>query len=612
MLMHDEKYYESIGFKCGLEIHQRIATKEKLFCSCNAMLPEDISVAEIERRQRAVAGELGKTDASATYETTRRRKFVYNAFRNTTCLVDMDEEPPHELNREALDIALQIAAEFNSEVPSELEPMRKEVVDGSDPSAFQRTMLVGYRSHITVNGKKINISSIFLEEESSDIEHSDSNVVIYNVDRLAVPLVEIDTDPDIKTPIEAKEVAKKIGLLLRLTGKVQRGIGSIRQDVNVSIRDGARVEVKGYQDLDSIDMIIEREVERQLKLVELKKLLTNKNAKVHAPKEVSDIFKSTAVGIIKKKIESGGIAYAARLQGFEKALGTEINPGRRLGSEVSDYAKLAGVGGIIHSDEDLVHYGFTDAELSALRKRLDVGKGDAFIIVSGEKETCEKAIELALKRAEHALHGVPNETRGVDSKLLVTIFTRPLPGGSRMYPETDVRPISVDTAKYDQMKKMATDPDEVLKWIEKETGNKQLSTQMLWSSYLPLFREILEKTKVSGSVVAPILLEKTKEIKRSGGDVDKISNSAFVHLFEVYKDGGVTKAGIGEVIKFIPADDAQVDSIIKEKKLGRITGKELEALTGKLGKKGKDEVLRELMAKYRLNIDGEELNKLLK
>ena len=243
--MRDEKYYESIGFKCGLEIHQRLATKSKLFCSCNALLPHDVEIAKIERRQRAVAGELGKIDASATYETTRGRKFVYNAFRNTSCLVDIDEEPPHDLNLEALDIALQVAAEFDSSVPSEIQPMRKEVVDGSDPSAFQRTMLVGYNCYIVVDRKRINVSAIFLEEESSGIERKDSSAVVYNVDRLAVPLIEIDTDPDIKTPGQAKEVAKRIGLLLRLTGKVPQGIGSIRQDVNVSIKDGAKDRDQG-------------------------------------------------------------------------------------------------------------------------------------------------------------------------------------------------------------------------------------------------------------------------------------------------------------------------------------------------------------------------------
>jgi Glu-tRNA(Gln) amidotransferase subunit E-like FAD-binding protein len=171
--------------------------------------------------------------------------------------------------------------------------------------------------------------------------------------------------------------------------------------------------------------------------------------------------------------------------------------------------------------------------------------------------------------------------------------------------------VPIDVRAYDEMKKKVTNPDDVLKWLEKETGNKQLSEQLLWSSYLPLFREILEKTKVSGAVVAPILLERTKEIKRAGGDIDRISNGAFVHLFEVYKSGGITKAGMGEALKQIPEDADAVDAAIKSKSLGRISGAELDAVIRKMGKKGKEEILRELMAKYRLNVDGEELNKYL-
>ena len=504
--------YEAIGFKCGLEIHQRLATRCKLFCSCDASISEDVSVGEVERTQRAVSGELGKIDPSAMFESARKRKFIYNAFKRSSCLVDIDEEPPHELNREALDTALQIAASLGMKAPSELEVMRKGVVDGSDPSAFQRTLLVGYDGRLRVDGREVVIPDLFLEEESSGIEHSDRDAVIYNVDRLGVPLVELDTTPDIRTPAEAKAVAKRIGLMLRITGKVQRGIGSIRQDVNVSIRDGARVEVKGFQELDTMDTIIEREVERQLKLVELKKLLLKRKAKVHAAKDVTNLFKGSGAKIMKQT-EGEASVFAARLEGFEGALGTEINPNRRLGSEISDYAKLAGVGGLIHSDENLDRYGFSDAELSSLRKALGVEKGDAFMLIVGPRETCISAIGFAIKRAEHAMEGVPKETRGADSKQLITVFMRPLPGGSRMYPETDVRSIPVDKRNFNLLKKNAADPDRIAKWLDEKIGNRQLSEQMLWSPYMPLFREIVEKTGVSGSVVAPILLEKTKEVK---------------------------------------------------------------------------------------------------
>ncbi|VVB76741.1 Glutamyl-tRNA(Gln) amidotransferase subunit E [uncultured archaeon] len=609
--MRDEKHYESIGFKCGLEIHQRLATESKLFCSCSAQMPSDVSVEEIERRQRAVAGELGKVDPSAVFESARARKFVYNAFSKSACLVDIDEEPPHELNPEALDIAMLISASLGMKIPAEIETMRKEVVDGSDPSAFQRTMLVGYNGRMRVGKKDLAIPTVFLEEESSGIERSDKEIVLYNIDRLGVPLIEIDTDPDIKTPDEAKEVARRIGLLLRITGRVQRGIGSIRQDVNISIRGGTRVEIKGFQELETMDVIIDREIERHQKLIELAGALHKRKAKVHNSEEVTDIFKSTKAKLLRQSLDGGGVAIAARLEGFEGLLGQEVNPDRRLGSEISDYAKMGGVGGIIHSDENLARYELSDAEVSALNERLGLKKGDAFILVTGPAEACSTAIKYALIRAELAFDGVPKETRGADGKRLITTFMRPLPGGSRMYPETDVKPIVTDEKAYAQLKSRVVDPDNLLKELEADIGNKQLASQMLWSPYLPLFKEMVDKTKVSGSVIAPILLEKTKELRRSGVAVDRIGADAFARIFERYGHGEITKAAIGEVIKAAPASADEVDRAIKANKLERISGTELKSIIHKLGNKGKDELMRELMSKYRLNVDGEELRSLL-
>ena len=237
--MKDRDYYSKLGFKCGLEIHQRLETETKLYCNCNTRLTNENAIKTIERRQRAVAGELGFIDSSTKFESQKERKFIYHAYRESTCLVDLDEEPPGNLNNDALETAMLISKSFDCYIPDEIEPMHKSVVDGSDPSSFQRTMLCGYEGEIEVDGMKIPIPSVFLEEESSSILHNSASEVVYGVDRLGIPLIEVDTDPVIPTPQDAKKIAMKIGLLLRLTKKVQRGIGSIRQDVNISIRNGA-------------------------------------------------------------------------------------------------------------------------------------------------------------------------------------------------------------------------------------------------------------------------------------------------------------------------------------------------------------------------------------
>lgn len=221
-----DDYYKSIGFMCGLEIHQRLATKEKLFCACPALVSEGhMPVASVVRYQRAVAGELGAVDATAKFEEMRNRSFKYNVFDDDTCLVELDEEPPHTINMEALGIALSVASALKMRVVDEIQPMRKGVIDGSDPSAFQRTAMVALNGSIELNGIKVSMPSMFLEEESCGIVKSNEESVVYGIDRLGIPLIEVDTDPYIPNPTVARDLALHIGTLMRLTGKVQRGIG---------------------------------------------------------------------------------------------------------------------------------------------------------------------------------------------------------------------------------------------------------------------------------------------------------------------------------------------------------------------------------------------------
>jgi len=613
-MKYEKDYYQKIGFKCGLEIHQRLLTSEKLFCSCSANKEGEKLPIKIERTQRAVVGELGEIDKATGFESMKGRRFIYNTYNDTSCLVEIDEEPPHEVNREALEISYLIAAIFNASLPDEIEVMRKEVVDGSDPSAFQRTMLIGYNGFLELNGRKINIPSIFLEEESSGIESSDSEVVIYNVNRLGIPLIEIDTDPEIKSPDEAKEVAMRIGTLLRLTGKVQRGIGTIRQDINVSIKEGARIEIKGFQELETIDEIIDNEIERQQKLIEISKKLKERKAEVGEVIDATDIFSKTDAKIIKSIIEKKGVVLATKLSGFKGLVGMEINPDRRLGSEISDYAKIGGVGGIIHSDEDLKGYGISEEEINNLCNRLGIKENDAFIIIAGEKEKAEKAISLARYRAEYAIKGVPPETRGIDPKKNITKFLRPLPGGARMYPETDEKPIIVDHKHYEEIKKNVPSIEAIESKLMNEIGNKQIVEELIRSPKLQDYFYIAEKIKSDYQLIATTLLQKMKELKRLGIEVEKISNDTLVCIFERYKDRIITKQAFEPIISAIPKSCVDVDKIIEEQNLIRISGDELIELVRseiEKGTKQKSLIVSNIMSRYRLNIDGEELNNIV-
>ncbi len=275
--------YKKLGFKCGIEIHQQLAGR-KLFCECPTEIRRKTKPDfTITRRLRALAGETGRVDQAAKHEQSKELYYEYQGFYDLVCCVELDEEPPHPINQEALYAALQVCKLLNAEIVDELHVMRKTVTDGSNVSGFQRTVLVGRNGHIEVDGKKIGIAGIFLEEEAAPAEEKHKDRVVYNLSRLGIPLLEIATDPDISSPEECKKVAEHIGMVLRSTGKCMRGIGTIRQDVNLSIKGSARVEIKGFQDLRSIPKVINNELERQLK-----NLKGKKNEKSHVRKAEAD------------------------------------------------------------------------------------------------------------------------------------------------------------------------------------------------------------------------------------------------------------------------------------------------------------------------------------
>ncbi len=258
--------YKNLGFKCGIEIHQQLEGR-KLFCSCPTEIRKSEPDFRVKRRLRASAGEQGRVDRAALHEQEKQKYFIYEGYEDITCLVELDSEPPHPLNQEALRAALQVAKMLKCQVVDQIQVMRKTVIDGSNTSGFQRTMLVGMNGFVEVNNRKIEIESVCLEEEACQIIERTKEYDVYNLSRLGIPLIEIATGPDIQSPEEAKQVAEKIGMILRSTGKCKRGIGSIRQDVNLSIKNTARIEIKGFQELRSIPKIIDYEVNRRLRLI---------------------------------------------------------------------------------------------------------------------------------------------------------------------------------------------------------------------------------------------------------------------------------------------------------------------------------------------------------
>lgn len=606
--------------RCGIEIHQRLATGKKLFCNCATNVSNEQPSGTLIRRLRAVTGELGEFDPAAIYEAKRGKKFIYQLFPASTCLVEMDDEPPHEINSEALKAAIMLALMLKCDVCDEIHIMRKTVIDGSNTSGFQRTALIAIgtdKSVIKTAEGDVRIKDIYLEEESAGIV-SKGNETVYRLDRLGIPLIEIGTKTDIKSPTQAKEVALKIGMLLRSTGYAMRGIGTIRQDINVSIEGGSRVEIKGLQEIDQIENVINREVERQSRLIEIKSFLGT-NLNVLGPYNVTEIFKHTRSKIIKKYIDEGGHVYCIIAQSLAGLLRSELCKGKTLGRELADYAKAYGCKGLIHSDEDISAYALIH-EFSEIRNRYELSPNDAIIIVAEKQHTAEAAAKAIAERIKLLAKCVPEETRVAHADG-TTSYTRPLPGGHRLYPETDLPPIVVDKQLIKDVSKHLPEPWEKKLKRFAQFMPQALAEQVLWSEWLSIFEHLIAKYPHHATLIAHTLTATIKDLKRSGFDIDRLNESHLVQIFDVIDKKRVAKEVIPQLLEvFIKNPDLTIDQVIELMGIKRMSTDELEQIINDVARrfphlwkeKRFSALMGEIMARVHGRIDGAIVAKKLK
>ena len=581
--------YSKLGFKCWIEIHQQLDTS-KLFCPCPSTIREDDPHLTVERRMRPVAGELGDVDPAALHEFLLGRSLVYEAYKDTTCLVELDEEPPHPINTEAVEIALTVALLLSAKPVHEAWVMRKTVIDGSNTSGFQRTMLLATDGVLETSEGDVRIPTVCLEEDAARKIKEEGGVTTYRLDRLGIPLVEIATGPDIKSPSHAREVAEKIGLILRATGRVKRGLGTIRQDLNVSIAGGERIEAKGVQDLSLIPKVVEGEVGRQLMLIEVKKELEKRGALGQKPAEPANmtvVFAKTSSTVVKKSLESGGVVLGVKLPGFSGLLKNKLGP------ELAQYAKAYSTAkGIFHSDE-LPAYGVTDAEVKEVSKKLGLSDGDAFALVCESGDEARKAIEGVLKRLEYFHKGVavPDETRRAlaDGR---TEFMRPLPGSARMYPETDEVPVLTGELVGKISGNLPKLPQEVAREYEERGLSGELASQLARSNMKRMFEDLSGRhPKVSPTLIAHTILSTPKEIqKRYNTDASSLSERHFSEAFELLSENRISKDALVEILSEVAkSPNKSVETIVTEKGLARMSDKELNEVVKSVIKKHKGE-----------------------
>ncbi|AFC99289.1 glutamyl-tRNA(Gln) amidotransferase, subunit E [Methanocella conradii HZ254] len=615
--------YAALGLKAGLEIHQQLATRHKLYCYCP---PRDRDVRESNfeffRYLRARESELGEVDRAAAEQAMAKKRFIYKAY-DTTCLVENDEEPPRPLNMEALSVALKAALMLNMKPVDEAFTMRKIVVDGSNTTGFQRTCFVASGGHVETASGRVGVDTLCLEEDAASRVEAKGDAIVYSLDRLGIPLIEIATAPDIRTPAQAREVALHIGTLLRSLPEVKRGLGTIRQDVNVSIARGARVEIKGVQTLDLVEQAVESEALRQVNLLAIRDELVARGASVDDEAfDITDVFRNTGSKVIKKAISSGGIAMAVRLRGFRGLVGREIQPGRRLGSELSDRAKrAAGVGGIFHIDE-LPGYGITQEEVDAVSARLGLGAGDAFVMVADSREKAERAVEAVKARAREALIGVPEETRGALPNGS-TEYMRPLPGRARMYPETDVPPVEITPEFLEKLRKELPEtlPEKKARLMREYGLNEELAGGIAYSTVSQEFEEIA-RSYGNATLVARTMLGTTVELRREGVPVESLTGEHYKQLFKCLSEGRIAKEAIPKVLAEM-ARGASIEEAVKKLGLGGISEGEVRAVIHEIVQSKKDFVREKgeasqsglmglAMSKLRGKADGKLISRILK
>jgi glutamyl-tRNA(Gln) amidotransferase subunit E len=548
---------------------------------------------------RPTLSELGEYDGTALMEFKTKKEVVYQLFRDAVCTYEMDDTPPFSMNQEALDIAIEIALLLNCTIVDEVHVSRKQYLDGSIPTGFQRTTIVGVEGWVPYQNRKIRIAQLALEEDAcrevSDVGHT----ITFRTDRLSTPLVEIVTYPDMRTPREAAEVNALLGRLLRSTRRVRRGIGSVRQDVNVSIEGGTRVEIKGVSKIGYVELLSRTEGYRQKALLELREELqqrgiTAENIQV-VKRDITHIVPDLSFPVLSSLAQHGSRVKAIRLDNFAGTLAHELQPNLTFAFEISGRIKVIAC---IDTDPNLLHsddpdaYGGNRNSWNRIRKAIGATDKDAVAVVFGSETDTETALQEIEIRATEATAVIPNETRQA-FRNGTTGFERILPGPDRMYPDTDLPPTPIESTRIDRIE--ASLPEAV--WNEEERYMKVGLTRdqarmMSLSGYSAVFDRVIDGTSLPPRFVAHILLSVLEHLRRSGLPIENLTDEVIARVFDLIAEGRISKTAARNILP----------------ELARVEGKEemdaiVERYSGSISKEEVAKTVSAVLRKITVNFD---------
>jgi glutamyl-tRNA(Gln) amidotransferase subunit E len=542
--------YRTIGFKSGLEVHQQLFTEKKLFCRCPAGKYSDEFHAEILRHMRPTLSELGEYDGTALMEFKTKKEIIYRINRATVCTYEMDDTPPFLMNDQALDIAIEIGLLMDSNIVDELHIARKQYLDGSIPTGFQRTAIVCTNGKIPFKDREINIIQMSIEEDScreiSDFGHRR----VYNTDRLGMPLIETVTAPEMFTPDEVAEVNQIIRKLTRSTGHVRTGVGAGREDVNVSVTGGTRIEIKGVSSIKAIPLLTYNEAMRQWNLLKLREELHKRGITEDTfeakTDDITKLLKKTYYEPVSNAIAQGKVVKCVTLRGFKGLLSWKTQTDTFFAKEISDRVRviacISQLPNLIHSDSAENTLSTNDGK--KIRKFVGADdEKDTLVIVWGDKDDAETAANEIIIRAKEATIGIPSETRqalrdGTNG------FERILPGPDRMYPDTDLPPIKIEDSRIETLQSQLPE-----KYWQREKRYREIGLSddvvkpLSISKFAKLFDYACNDLNVEPKLAANVLIRFIKRLKKNNYNVNLLTVDNLQPLFEAYQKGQLVKDG---------------------------------------------------------------------
>lgn len=582
--MTDEDY-AAVGFKSGIEIHQQLLTDKKLFCRCPAGKYSRHYDAEILRHMRPTLSELGVYDGTALMEFKTKKEIIYRINRETVCTYEMDDTPPFLINEDALAKALGIGMLYGCSLVDELHIARKQYLDGSIPTGFQRTAIYALNGKIPYKDRQVKIVQMSIEEDSCREVEDVGHERIYLTDRLGMPLIETVTGPDMRTPKEVAEVARLCSKLVRSTGQVRRGMGAAREDVNVSVTGGTRIEIKGVPQIKDIPLLTYNEAMRQWNLLRLREELKSRGITEETFKaesfDVTGVLKNPHYIPIKGALENGAFLKCVVLKGFSEVLHWQTQTNTYFSKEISDRVRviacLTTIPNMIHSDSkgDTI----TSSEWQKIRKASGAKENDTMVVVWGSEDDTETAVKEIIIRAKEAVIGIPSETRQALSDG-TNGFERILPGADRMYPDTDLPPKQIPDETIQEIRSRL--PEHFWdreKWYRELKIPVDTIEDLSISPYAELFKRAVNEWKVDPVFASVLLVQFPKRLRKKGYDTDVLSVDIFSEIIKAYSDNRITRDGILPLLENVislglffdellplPCTDNELDKTFSESK----------------------------------------------